>query len=118
MRLFDLQPPTIALDALLDQEHAMLLAGQLEGIARIAGDKERLLARLSPDAAVPERLAALRAKTNRNQELLLAAARGIEAALGRLATLRSEPTQMRTYRPDGMTAHIAPSRKSDVNHRV
>ena len=118
MRLFDLQPPTAALDALLDQEHAMLLAGQLEGIARIAGDKERLLARLSSDVVVPERLAALRAKTNRNQELLLAAASGIEAALGRLATLRSDPPEMRTYQRDGLTAHIASSRKPDVNHRA
>ncbi|SMH42676.1 hypothetical protein [Maritimibacter sp. HL-12] len=118
MRLFDLQSPVAALDALLDEERAILLAGDLEGIARITADKKRLYARLSVATPAPDRLAALRAKSSRNQQLLRAASRGIEAALERLAALRREPSEMRTYQSDGMTADIAPVRKSGVNHRV
>jgi hypothetical protein len=116
--LFDLKSPITALDELLDEEHERLLAGRLEGLARIGREKERLLARLPTHAADTNLLDALRTKTNRNQALLIAAAKGVEAALGRLATLQSEPVAMRTYRRDGMAARIAPTQKTDVNHRA
>lgn len=118
MGLFDFKSPITALDELLNDEHERLLAGRLEGLARIGREKERLLARLPAHTADTNLLDALRAKSNRNQALLIAASKGIEAAMSRLATLQSEPAAMRTYRRDGMAASIPPAQKADVNHRV
>jgi hypothetical protein len=119
MPLFDRATPPEALAALLDRECALLLEGRLSVFAQLAREKARLADNVMRAGAEIGDLQALRAKAERNQELLAQAAKGIAAARDRLAALRAGPAPMRTYCVDGTSiAMPAGGRKADVNHRA
>lgn len=118
MALFEPASRTAALDRLLAREHTALLAGNLSDLARIAREKESLIATLADAGPSAARLEHLREKAQRNQGLLAAAALGVRAARDRLAMIKSGPAPNRTYHRDGATAEIEPRRTTGINHRA
>jgi hypothetical protein len=116
--LFDVTTAALALEDLLDLERRLILAGTIGDLARTNRQKTPLLLQLagSPD---PKTLARLRTKAARNQELLQAALRGLEAAKTRIARLSLGGAPLRTYGPDGAAADLRHAQpKSGINHRV
>lgn len=116
--LFDVQTAVEALDDLLDFERRQILDGKYDTLSRTSHKKLMLVTRLNHenDTATLDRV---RKKAARNQELLGAAARGIEAAKLRLRQM-SEPGQtLRTYGANGTATVLAPTPpKQGVNHRA
>jgi flagellar biosynthesis/type III secretory pathway chaperone len=109
--------PKLADDAraLLEREHACLLAGDLAALADLAGEKEALLLRLQQDGALaPAAAALLRERAARNQHLLDAAMLGIRRVSARLNAYRQVQRSMDTYDPQGRKATIA----GTVVHRL
>jgi hypothetical protein len=86
------------MDDLLDRERLVLLNGDLEQATRLFHDKEALFKRFAllpgKDAVDVERL---RAKTERNQQLLLRAIEGIQAVNDRIQMLRRTRETLETY---------------------
>lgn len=116
--LFDLNTAADALDDLLDNERQMILEGQIEGLADTTRLKERLVTRLADDPTTP-RLLRLRAKAERNQALLAAAARGLKAARSHLINMAGPAAPMRTYTANGAALDLgAPGKNPGVNHRA
>ncbi|MEM9973231.1 MAG: hypothetical protein AAF771_03555 [Pseudomonadota bacterium] len=103
--------PTEALIDLLERERGALLEGDFEVLARIAGEKERLLRALgeAKPTDVPESLRDLAA---RNGELLEAVQRGLKAGLQRIEALQGGGTPLRSYDGSGSAAVIGPPRPS------
>ncbi len=118
MGMFDRPKAHAALEQLLAQERHNLLAGRFDGLEATLRAKTRLLDRLRSERTDPRQLEALRTKALRNQALLAAAGKGIEAARNRLAAIQATPDPMRTYARDGTTAAIAPPNRKDVNRRA
>jgi len=118
MALFDQLAPEAVLDRLLTQEHRDLLAGRLDALGRLAREKEQIVARLQTGSPTLHQLDRLRIKAERNQVLLAAAARGVQAARDRIDAIRSGPAPMRTYASDGGAAEMPRARKTDVNRRA
>lgn len=108
-----------ALDDLLDQERAALLAGDLDKIARTLDLKEDLITRLNAqDAADPTLLAALNAKVVRNQSLLNSALEGVRAVTRRLATMHRIRSSLDIYDADGKKNEIALTPTRSVEKRA
>ncbi|WP_309665661.1 hypothetical protein [Tabrizicola sp.] len=80
-------------DAALDRTYEALLTGDLVALGQLAGTLERMPAPQPLDRASAERLAR---KADRNGRMLLAAARGVRAAQGRLVEIAAEPA-LTTY---------------------
>ena len=118
MALFEPPRSTEALDRLLATEREALLSGQLEDLAPLVQEKLELLTRLERDGARHKDLGRLKRAGERNQRLLAAAARGIEAARNRLAVIQTGPQPMRTYARDGAASDIEPVRRTGVNRRA
>lgn len=99
--------PAAALAQLLAEERACLLSGDLAALPRLIAAKERLLGLVgsaaAPSAAV---LARLRDAAERNQGLLDAALRGVQAARTRLETMRSGGPALNTYDASGRAATL------------
>ena len=92
------------LEALLDQAAAVLLAGDLTALARLASEIEA--ARIAPtDRESAERL---QRKAERNARLLEAASRGVKAARLRMTEITRGPT-LTTYDARGHKSEIAPT---------
>ena len=89
MALFSMPAAVEALDDLLDHERQMILAGKIDALLRMGPEKERLMARLPRSVLDPDALVRLRKKAERNQDLLLAAARGIKAASKRIEAMKA-----------------------------
>ena len=106
MALFSLTAAADALDDLLDQERRMILSGQIDGLVRVSGDKDRLLARLPGAGDGTEVLDRLRAKADRNQKLLAAAARGLKSASRRGEALNTSTNNLRTYGRNGAAVDL------------
>ncbi len=117
MALFSLTAAADALEDHLDHERKMILAGEIDGLLRVSAEKERLLAHLPGSGENAETFARLRRKAERNQQLLLAAARGLKAAAQRVETLKTPATDLRTYGRDGAAATLGNARRG-VNHQV
>ncbi len=121
MVLFNIANALSALEDLLDHEREVILAGKIGSFQRIAQDKERLLTRLAKVDADPETLKRVRAKAERNQELLVSAARGLKAATRRLEAIAkrdsTRDTNLRTYSRDGASANLVRN-PSGMNHRA
>lgn len=103
------------LDELLDQERAVLLSGDLDAMAGIAEEKERLidaLNALEPDHS--SNLGQLQTKVERNQVLLDGALQGIRNVATRLAALRRIRRTLETYDSKGRKQTI----QGEVEHRV
>ncbi|MCB1347247.1 MAG: hypothetical protein R3D59_06415 [Paracoccaceae bacterium] len=110
MTLFNLSAAADALEDHLDHERKMILSGQIEGLLRATGEKERLLSRLPRGGDHDEVFQRLRRKAERNQQLLLAAARGMKSAARRIDGLRTAETSLRTYSRDGAAANLVTAR--------
>ena len=110
MALFSLTAAADALDDHLDHERRLILSGQIDGLLRVSGEKERLLARLTGGADHADVLDRLRKKAERNQQLLVAAARGIKSAARRMETLNTSAAGLRTYGRDGAAAELTHAR--------
>jgi len=95
-----------ALDDLLDHERRMILSGKIDGLLKLAPEKERLLTRLPAAVPDPVTLERLRAKVTRNQHLLTAAAHGIKAARHRLEAVQAREVNLRTYQRDGASTDL------------
>ncbi|PIE08363.1 MAG: hypothetical protein CSA74_02650 [Rhodobacterales bacterium] len=117
MAMLSLTAAADALEDHLDRERKLILAGEIDGLLRASAEKERLLARLPGSGDNAETFARLRRKADRNQQLLLAAARGLKAAAKRMETLKTPATGLRTYGRDGAAATLGNSRRG-VNHQV
>lgn len=113
----DSTPQTLIdrLDDLLDAEREMLLKGELDMMAGIAGEKEILIDALN--ALEPERhpeLGDLQSKVARNQVLLDGALQGIRKVARRLAALRRIRRTLETYDARGQKRTI----QGEVDHKV
>ncbi|MEM9708754.1 MAG: hypothetical protein AAF871_08165 [Pseudomonadota bacterium] len=100
-----------ALEDLLERERALLLSGSLDGLARLADEKTRLLTK-APLGSDPRRVARLRWLAERNGKLLEAAAKGIRSVAARLQAVRDGPEPLSTYGSDGGRHQIGPARRS------
>ena len=110
MTLFNLSAAADALEDHLDHERKMILSGQIESLLRVTAEKERLLGRLPRAGDNDEVIQRLRRKAERNQQLLLAAARGMKSAARRIDSLRKVETGLRTYGRDGAAATLVTAR--------
>jgi hypothetical protein len=92
----------LALEKLLDQERANILAGGLEHFAKFTQMKaamtERLLNGPAPD---PDTLLRVRNKAAKNQRLLGAAVRAIRSVNGRLQAIGGQNKPLNTYTQSG-----------------
>lgn len=102
------------LDALLDDERAALLSGDLGRIAAGVEEKERLIDALNAIGGRQQDLGTLQAKLVRNRGLLDGALQGIRSVAARMATYRQIRKSMETYDRQGRK-HTIPG---DVAHTV
>ncbi|QBF29714.1 flagellar biosynthesis protein FlgN [Thalassococcus sp. S3] len=87
-----------ALDDLLEEERAALLAGELDRVARLAEQKEGLVETLNRlNDAPADRMGPVHGKLTRNQALLNSALEGIRAVAGRMAHIRKARRSLETY---------------------
>lgn len=90
------------LDALLEQERAFLLKGDLQGLGTLLPAKEKLVEiLLDGDEAHRDQIVPLEVKLQRNQLLLDGALDGIRSVAMRLAALREVRTALDTYDAQG-----------------
>ena len=116
MTLFNLSAAADALEDHLDHERTLILSGKIDGLLRMSAEKERLMARLARNGDDDATLQRLRRKAERNQELLRAAARGMQSAARRIDKLRNADTGLRTYGRDGATAELTGARGGVNRH--
>ena len=117
----DLTPDSAAraLETLLEQERAALIAGDLDALARLLPGKEQLIAALEGgQSAPPDVLRALDGKLRRNQLLLDGALDGIRAVSTRLAQLRAARGGFETYSADGRRRDIELLPQTTVERRA
>jgi flagellar biosynthesis/type III secretory pathway chaperone len=99
--------PATALAQLLAEERACLLSGDLAALPRLILAKERLLELVQGASAPPaEVLDRLKAAAERNQALLDAALRGVQAARARLETVRNGGPALNTYDAAGRSSTV------------
>ena len=109
---------TDALEDLIDQERAAILAGALDDVSKIAIEKERIIGRLEITACDPATLGRLRKKSKRNQQLLTAALRGVRAVMSRLNILRNGPGEMNTYDQSGQRKTLNGGHRGALHRRA
>ena len=117
MGLFDGHGAGAALSDLLDREKKLILRGDIDGVARLSHEKERLLKRLAKGPFRRGALAGLKAKADRNNALLEASARGFRAVRDQLDTLATAPETHKTYGSDGHRAPVG-RKPTDFNRRA
>lgn len=116
--LFEKTDTAKRLDDLLDLERGMILSGKITQLAAVTHQKNHLIARQmqAGDAEVLERL---RAKAERNQALLVAAAQGLRSASKRIGAITAGNVTLRTYGADGAAHEMGRSPREDgINHRA
>ncbi len=107
-----------ALDALLEDERAALIAGDLDRIADIADRKQTLVAGLNDSGAEGVALVPLQRKMQRNQVLLDGALDGIRSVAARLAVLRETGGTLETYDRNGRRQTWSGPRGDGVERRA
>lgn len=107
----DTDPVVDAFEDLLERERRLLLAGSLDGLARIAAHKEELAARLKT-VGRPSGLERLRAKAERNARLLDSAGAGIRSVLRRIESVREGPAPLSTYSASGHKTDLGGARRT------
>lgn len=96
-----------ALDDLLDAEREALMAGDLEGLTRLAENKERLIEALNATEQTDlDALSMLDRKVKRNQLLLDSALEGIRTVARRIGALRRIRASLDTYDATGQRQTI------------
>ncbi|MEM7519452.1 MAG: flagellar biosynthesis protein FlgN [Pseudomonadota bacterium] len=110
---------TQALQELLDNERAALIAGDFETLADLLTSKEALMETLGkvPLDNLPE-LQALDEKARQNQLLFDSALEGIRTVAARLAKLREVKAAFETYGADGKKHDIKPEPETSVERRA
>jgi hypothetical protein len=89
------------IDLLLEDERAALLSGDLAALPGVAERKEVLARALEQVRPTAEALRTIQAKTERNADLLAAAAKGLRSVTRRVAEIRSANGPLKTYGQDG-----------------
>ena len=107
-----------ALEDLLDKERAAILDGALENMGRIASEKERVLERRELTAPDQRTLDRVLRKAARNQQLLAAAIRGVQAVTTRLDILRNGPSDMNTYDRAGQRTTLGNRHQGALHRRA
>lgn len=101
MPLFRRTDNVARLRDLLDRESDALTSGRLDQLATILREKQRLFEALRTSRPEGHRWAELRARAERNQHLIEAAADGIRAAIERLERISSAKSDLVTYNRSG-----------------
>jgi len=104
-------PVIDAFEDLLERERKLLLAGSLDGLARIAAHKEDLAARLKKVGRSPA-LERLKTKAERNARLLESAGAGIRSVLRRIEAVREGPEPLSTYSASGRKTDLGGARRT------
>ena len=97
---------------LLEKERRLIMAGDIQKIARLLPTKEKLLAELGVSNVPADKLERLKCEADRNQTLLEAVAAGIRAVQKRLAALQSANFEHRTYTQSGRAQKLTSQRTS------
>lgn len=115
----DPQDLTRDLDDLLERERLALLAGDLDSVVRLMGEKEALLHRLHASAGGfgPE-LQRLKDMLERNQVLVQSAIEGVRSATGKIARGRRARGRVDTYDKAGQRTTIDVTRNGQVERRA
>lgn len=100
MALFKTKSPTERLMALLQQERAALLQGNLGDIEKLQRQKHQHLESFQQDQNL-ESLVALKHQVASNQRLLAAAAQGVRSATATLEKAKQGQNNLKTYQKDG-----------------
>ena len=95
-----------AMISLLETERQLLLAGDLEALAKLADRKIALQTKLSKKKLDPELLDRIRRQARRNEILLQAALEGIKLASERVKAAHS-PNAFSTYGRDGRSVPMS-----------
>lgn len=95
-----------ALEDLLERERALILAGDFDGLTRLAPEKEAGFAGLLKKPGDSAALDRIRRAARRNQSLLGEAARGLRAAQARLVAQERPGAALRTYGRDGVPSDL------------
>lgn len=98
--------PVAALDALLTEEHAALLKGDLDRIAELAEQKQDLADQLAQTKGKMVDLSSLQEKLARNHVLFDHALSGIRRVADRLDAIRALGKAMTTYDSTGQARSI------------
>lgn len=116
MQMFRIRGVFDALEDLMDKERRAILDGDFDELRRMMAEKERLIsaAKIAPP---PQSVARLKAKAERNQNMLRAAAQGIRAVSDHLAKAGQATKPLLTYSRSGQRqAHLA--RNSSMERRA
>jgi len=97
-----------SLIAALDEESIALRTGALLDLPQIADKKSSLLIALESEKGLAADLAKIRAKAARNEALLAAAIKGVQAARDRLAALNEVKTGLNLYSEKGKMKYLKP----------
>lgn len=92
---------------LLDEERALLRAGQLKGLADLLPRKEALADELAQTGLPTQAAARLRGELARNQALLDGARAGVREVGARLGAIRALRSTLETYDRNGRRSAVA-----------
>ena len=107
------------LDALLDRERQALLDGDLETLAGMVEEKERLIDALNKaERAAEASLSPVNDKVRRNQALLEQALSGIRSVARKLADIREARRSFDTYDRLGQRSRIEADAETSVEKRA
>ena len=108
------------MDALLEEERAALLSGDLDGLADMHDRKAALLDQLGrfEEIQAEAGLRDVQAKLQRNQALLDSALAGIRSVARRLAMVRRVRQSLEYYDEDGAKASVDIGVESTVEKRA
>lgn len=111
--------PVAELETLLETERALLFEGDLKGLRALLPTKEKLVSALLRDAPDPAALIApLAPELRRNQDLLQAAMKGIQAVSDRMSLLKDVHGALETYDAFGRRLRVAVAQSSRVEKRA
>ena len=106
------------LDALVDEEREVLMAGDLQRLAPLLAEKQALIDQLNATDAAAAGLDALKAKVARNQAMLDGAMQGIRAVTARMSALRKIRQSLETYDETGRRRTIRGDGQHSVERRA
>ncbi|MGY9049829.1 MAG: flagellar protein FlgN [Rhodobacterales bacterium] len=108
-----------ALDALLEEERAALLAGALDKIEDVMQRKSALIDALANSGVDdPETVSALQVKLGRNQVLFDQALAGIRNVASRLSALRHLRKTLETYDEHGRKSALVKNEANKLERRA
>lgn len=94
-------PTMVAIEDLLEEERAALLAGDFEALADLVERKQALTDELLRDGTQQSALQRLRRRAERNAGLIEASIRGMRTVARRLAEIRRANGPLQTYSQNG-----------------